>query len=152
VTHRLVGLPAPDFTLPDQDGMAVSLGDLRGAEALLVFIPYAFSPVCTYEIEQLRDAKDLAAANARIVIIDCDSTFVNQEWAYQNKFEGTLLSDFWPHGVVSRKYRVFDEDLGRAKRCSFHIDANGVVDWTLESPKGDARDLTEYRKVLGLIG
>ena len=152
MTHRLVGLPAPDFTLPDQDGMAVSLGDLRGAEALLVFIPYAFSPVCTYEIEQLRDAKDLAAANARIVIIDCDSTFVNQEWAYQNKFEGTLLSDFWPHGVVSRKYRVFDEDLGRAKRCSFHIDANGVVDWTLESPKGDARDLTEYRKVLGLIG
>jgi len=152
VTHRLVGLPAPDFTLLDQDGIAVSVESLRGAEALLVFIPYAFSPVCTYEIEQLRDAKDLSATNARIIVIDCDSTFVNQEWAYQNKFEGTLLSDFWPHGVVSRKYRVFDEELGRAKRCSFHIDADGIVDWALESPKGDARDLTEYRKVLGLIG
>lgn len=152
MTNRLVGLPAPDFTLFDQDGIAVSLSDLHGAEALLVFIPHAFSPVCTYEIEQLRDAKDLTAANARIVVIDCDSMYVNQEWAYQNKFEGTLLSDFWPHGTVSRKYRVFDEQLGRANRCSFHIDADGIVDWALESPTGDARDLTEYRKVLGVIG
>lgn len=151
MTHPLVGQPAPDFSLPDQDGITVTLSELRGADVLVVFIPYAFSPVCTYELEQLRDADDLTSADARIVVISCDSTYVNQEWAYLNKFEGTLLSDFWPHGVVCQSYGVFDEELGRAKRGSFHIDANGIVDWVLVNPTGDARDLAQYRQVLGLI-
>jgi len=151
VTHPLVGMTAPDFTLRDQDGLALTLSTLRGSEVLLVFVPWAFSPVCTYEIEQLRDADDLNAADARIVIVNCDSSFVNQEWAYQNKFDGTLLSDFWPHGEVSRAYGAFDEETGRSRRGTFHITAEGVVDWVLINPTGDARDLSEYRKVLGLI-
>ncbi len=151
MTHPLVGQPAPDFALPDQDGVPVSGADLRGADALIVFVPFAFSPVCTYELEQLRDASELTAEGARIVIVNCDSTYVNQEWAYQNKFEGTLLSDFWPHGAMCESFGVFDAELGRAKRGSFHIDANGIVDWVLVSPTGDARDLAEYRKVLGVL-
>jgi peroxiredoxin len=151
VTHPLVGQAAPDFTLVDQDGISVTLSDLRGTETLVVFVPWAFSPVCTYEIEQLRDADDINESAARVLIINCDSTFVNQEWAYQNKFVGTLLSDFWPHGEVARAYDVFDEKTGRARRGTFHITANGIVDWVLETPTGDARDLSEYRKVLGLV-
>lgn len=151
MTHPLVGRTAPDFTLSDQDGIKVSLLALRGTEVLLVFVPWAFSPVCTYELEQLRDADDLIAADAKVFVVNCDSTFVNQEWAYQNKFPGTLLSDFWPHGAVSREYGVFNEELGRSKRGTFHVNADGVVDWALENPTGDARDLDEYRKVLGLV-
>ncbi len=150
MTHPLVGHQAPDFSLSDQDGVPVSLTDLRGCEALIVFVPFAFSPVCTYELEQLRDASDLTAGGARILIVNCDSTYVNQEWAYQNKFEGTLLSDFWPHGAMSESFGVFDAELGRAKRGTFHIDASGMVDWALVNPTGDARDLAEYRKVLGV--
>ncbi len=150
MTHPLVGGPAPDFSLPDQDGIAVSLADLKGADALIVFVPFAFSPVCTYELEQLRDAKDLASADARILVVNCDSQYVNQEWAYQNKFEGTLLSDFWPHGAMSKAFDVFDADLGRSKRGTFHLTADGIVDWVLVNPTGDARDLELYRKVLGV--
>lgn len=150
MTHPLVGQPAPDFALPDQDGVPFTSAGLLGSETLIVFVPFAFSPVCTYELEQLRDASELTASGARIVIVNCDSTYVNQEWAYQNKFEGTLLSDFWPHGAMSESFGVFDAELGRAKRGSFHIDANGIVDWVLVSPTGDARDLAEYRKVLGV--
>ncbi len=151
MTHPLVGQPAPDFTLVDQDGISVALSDLRGTEVLLVFVPWAFSPVCTYEIEQLRDADDINEAEARVLIINCDSTFVNQEWAYQNKFMGTLLSDFWPHGEVARAYDVFDAETGRARRGTFHVTTDGIIDWVLETPTGDARDLSEYRKVLGLV-
>ncbi|NTV39503.1 MAG: redoxin domain-containing protein [Demequinaceae bacterium] len=150
MTHPLVGQPVPEFSLPDQDGVRVSSTDLSGSDTLIVFVPFAFSPVCTYELEQLRDASDLTSAGARVVIVNCDSTYVNQEWAYQNKFEGTLLSDFWPHGAMCERFGVFDAELGRAKRGSFHVDANGIVDWVLVSPTGDARDLAEYRKVLGV--
>lgn len=151
MTHPLVGQPAPDFVLSDQDGIDVSSATLRGTEVLLVFVPWAFSPVCTYELEQLRDADDLAQSDAKVFVVNCDSKFVNQEWAYQNEFSGTLLSDFWPHGDVSRAYGVFDEELGRSKRGTFHINADGVVDWALVNPTGDARDLDAYRKVLGLV-
>lgn len=151
MTHPLVGHAAPDFTLTDQDGVDVKLSALRGTEILLVFVPWAFSPVCTYELEQLRDAEDLLASDAKVFVVNCDSKFVNQEWAYQNKFPGTLLSDFWPHGAVSREYGVFDEERGRSRRGTFHITADGVVDWALVNPTGDARDLDAYRKVLGLV-
>jgi len=151
VTHPLVGRAAPDFALSDQNGIEVSLSGLRGTEVLLVFVPWAFSPVCTYELEQLRDAADLVAADAQVFVVNCDSKFVNQEWAYQNKFAGTLLSDFWPHGEVSSAFGVFDEELGRSKRGSFLIGADGMVTWALVSPTGDARDLDAYRQVLGLV-
>jgi len=151
VTHPLVGHAAPDFTLSDQDGIEVSLSALRGTDVLLVFVPWAFSPVCTYELEQLRDAEDLVASDAKVFVVNCDSKFVNQEWAYQNQFPGTLLSDFWPHGQVSSAFGVFDEQLGRSKRGTFHIDADGMVTWALVNPTGDARDLDAYRKVLGLV-
>jgi alkyl hydroperoxide reductase subunit AhpC len=126
------------------------LGDFRGGRVLIVFVPWAFSPVCTYEIEQLRDAPELAEAVSALLVINCDSMFVNQEWAQQNSFEGVLLSDFWPHGEVARAYGVFNEERGQARRGSFLIDSHGIVEWVLENPEGDARDLALYRQALGL--
>ena len=148
MSHPLEGQLAPDFTLKDQDGVSFTLAEVRGSEVLVVFVPWAFSPVCTYEIEQLRDAQDLESQGAKVVVINCDSMIVNQEWAYQNKFMGTLLSDFWPHGEVSKLYGVFNEEAGRARRGTFHVTAEGIVDWVLVNPMGDARDLDLYRQVL----
>ncbi len=44
------GQPAPDFTLPDQDGNRVTLESLRGKRVVLVFYPADFSPVCTDQL------------------------------------------------------------------------------------------------------
>ena len=150
MTHPLVGHPAPDFSLRDQNGRTVSLMQWRGERVLVVFVPWAFSPVCTYEVEQLRDASDVQDAVGAVLVINCDSRYVNQEWANLNNFEGILLSDFWPHGQVAQAYGVFNEERGQARRGSFLIDADGVVEWTLESPDGDARDLESYRVALGV--
>ena len=38
------GAPAPDFTVPDQDGNAVTLSDLRGRWVLLWWYPMAGTP------------------------------------------------------------------------------------------------------------
>ena len=50
------GSPAPDFTLPDQDGNEVSLADLAGATAVLAFYPLDFSPVCTDQLKLYQEA------------------------------------------------------------------------------------------------
>lgn len=124
--------------------------DLQGQRLLLVFVPWAFSPVCTYEIEQLRDASDIRGAVDQILIVNCDSIYVNQEWAEQNNYDDVLLSDFWPHGQVASAYGVFNEDRGQARRGTFLIDAEGTVEWVLENPDGSPRDLQLYREALGV--
>lgn len=150
MSHPLIGRPAPEFALRDQNGRTVRLSDFRGGKVLMVFVPWAFSPVCTYEIEQLRDAPDLGEAVAALLVVNCDSMYVNQEWADRHGFHGTLLSDFWPHGETARAYGVFNEERGQARRGTFLINELGVVEWVLENPEGDARDLALYRQALGL--
>ena len=49
------GDPAPDFTLPDQDGNPVSLSGLRGKTVVLYFYPKADTPGCTTQACGVRD-------------------------------------------------------------------------------------------------
>lgn len=42
-----IGSPAPDFTLPDQDGVNHSLSDYRGKKVILYFYPKDNTPGCT---------------------------------------------------------------------------------------------------------
>ncbi|HLY18848.1 MAG TPA: peroxiredoxin [Bryobacteraceae bacterium] len=50
-----VGSPAPDFTLPRQDGETVSLSKLRGRNVVLVFYPGDDTPVCRKQLCEFRD-------------------------------------------------------------------------------------------------
>jgi peroxiredoxin len=143
-----VGAPAPAFRLPDTDGAPVALEDLRGRPALLLFLPAAFTQVCSSELGDLASVSArVERAGARALAIACDSLFVLRSWAEaQDLTRGsvTLLSDFWPHGDVSRSYDAFDAERGIATRTSYLIDADGTVAWSTASPAGVARDLEEH--------
>lgn len=143
-----VGAPAPAFRLPDVDGAPVTLEDLRGRAALLVFLPAAFTPVCSAELRGLAQvAERVHAAGARLVAIACDSMFVLRTWVESQGLPSgsvTVLSDFWPHGEVSRSYGAFDAERGLSTRTSFLLDGDGVVVWRDATPAGIARDLEEH--------
>ncbi|MEV6110822.1 peroxiredoxin [Streptomyces sp. NPDC051940] len=149
------GETAPDFTLRTQHGETVRLADHRGPDGtpvLLVFFPFAFTSVCTAELQALRAAeeelKDADGRPARLLAVSCDPMQSLRAFADQEAFDFPLLSDFWPHGNVSRAYGVFDEDKGCAVRGSFVIDRHGVVRWTVVNGLPDARDKDEYVKAL----
>jgi peroxiredoxin (alkyl hydroperoxide reductase subunit C) len=62
------------------------------------------------------------------------------------------LSDFWPHGRVSRAYGVFNEALGCANRATFVIDKEGKVVDAFESPNlGTPRDMAAYDAALARL-
>ena len=144
-----VGQQAPDFTLVNQFGEPIRLADFRGRNVVVVFYPFAFSGICTGELCEIRD--NLAVfehADAEVLAVSVDSKFALRAYAEQEGYGFSLLADFWPHGAVAGKYGVFDEDSGMARRGTFIIDAVGTVRYVVVNPRGQARDLTEYRRVL----
>jgi mycoredoxin-dependent peroxiredoxin len=144
-----VGDSAPDFELTDQHGAPVKLSDFRGQKVVLVFYPLAFSGVCQGELCEIRDElPSFGDSETQVLTVSVDSMFSHRAWAEQQGYEFPLLSDFWPHGQVSREYGVFDEAKGIAARGTFIIDPEGIVRWKVVNAIPDARDLDEYRKVL----
>ena len=63
-----VGFPAPDFTLPDQDGNLVTLAALRGRNVVLVFYPADDTSVCTAQLCEFRDRWPLAQQKNTVVL------------------------------------------------------------------------------------
>ncbi|MFH9583647.1 peroxiredoxin [Streptomyces luteogriseus] len=145
-----VGEKAPDFELKDNHGRAVRLSEFRRRKnVVLLFYPFAFTGVCTGELCELRDnLPQFSDRDTELLAVSNDSIHTLRVFAEQEGLEYPLLSDFWPHGNVSRAYGVFDEDKGCAVRGTFVIDKEGVVRWTVVNGLPDARDLNDYVKAL----
>lgn len=144
-----VGQTAPDFTARNQHGQEVTRASLRGAPAVLVFYPFAFSGICTSELCALRD--DLAqftAVDARVLAISCDPMFALRAFADAQGLTFDLLADHWPHGRIAQDYGVFDEEWGVARRGSFVLDAEGTVTWSVLTGLGEARSIAEHLQAL----
>jgi peroxiredoxin len=148
-----VGDKAPDFELKDNHGRTVKLSDFHGEKnVVLLFYPFAFTGVCTGELCELRDnLPKFSDRGTQVLAVSNDSIHTLRVFAEQEGLEYPLLSDFWPHGNVSRAYGVFDEDKGCAVRGTFIIDKEGVVRWTVLNGLPDARDLNDYVKALDTL-
>ena len=139
-----VGQPAPDFRTRNQHGESVSLADLRGAPAVLVFYPWAFSGICRGELAALRDDHDrFLELGVRVLGVSCDAMFTLRAYVDAEQLPFDLLTDHWPHGAIARAYGIFDEQAGCALRASFVLDAEGVITWRVVNGIGEARDLAD---------
>ena len=144
------GDPAPDFTLPDQDRNPVSLAGTAGTRRLLVFIPLPFTRVCEGELCTIRDNLEaLSSRDAEVLAVTCGMTSTNKRWATEQGFTFPILSDFWPHGDVTRAYGCFNERIGVPERATFTIDETGVIREVVVSESfGTARDFAAYTRSL----
>ncbi len=148
-----VGESAPDFELVNQFGEPVRLSDFRGRNVVIVFYPFAFSGICTGELCEIRDNLALFEdADAAVLAVSVDSKFAQRAYAQQEGYGFDLLADFWPHGAVASAYGVFDAESGMAKRGTFILDTAGIVRYVVVNPRGEARDLKEYRAALAALG
>ncbi len=146
-----IGSPAPEFTLLDTRKAPFGLAQTRGRKTLIVFIPFPFTGICDGEACTLRDHfADLNALDANVVIITTYPYPANKRWAAENGFAFPVLSDFWPHGEVSRRYGVFNEERGCANRATFVLDADGIVREIVASASlGTPREYAAYVAALG---
>ena len=135
------GDAAPEFDLAVSASERVRLSDFRGrSNVLLVFHPFAFTPVCEDEARDLQE--NLPAfkdASTEIVFVSCDPSAARQAWKEQIGAEFTFASDFWPHGAAAKAYGVFNEANGGPHRGTFLIDRDGVVIWSLVMERDERR-------------
>jgi peroxiredoxin len=129
------GTPAPDFTLPDQDGTEVSLSDFRGRTVVLVFYPADFSPVCTDQLSVYQEVlPELERRGATLLGISVDGAYCHKAFRQHLGTSIRLLADFHPKGDVAKRYGVWSEDRGVAARALVLVEPDGRVGWSYMSP------------------
>jgi peroxiredoxin (alkyl hydroperoxide reductase subunit C) len=128
------GSPAPAFRLARENGEAFSEGDLQDATTVLVFYPFAFSPVCTDQLQLYERGLDALTANGeQIYGVSCDSTWAQK--AFREKLGVSIpqLSDFEPKGAACAAFGVLHEG-GFPQRALVVVGPDGSVGWSYQAP------------------
>ncbi len=127
------GTPAPDFTLQTEDGGRLGLADLKGSTTVLVFFPFAFSPVCTDQFSVYQEVLDeFEARGARLYGVSCDATWSLRAFREKLGVSIPMLSDFEPKGETCRAFGVYHPG-GFPKRALVIVDPEGIVKWSYEA-------------------
>jgi peroxiredoxin len=124
------GEPAPEFSLARADGPPFTRADLLGATTVLVFYPFAFSEVCTSQLnlyDELLD--DFAARGATLYAVSCDAVPSQHAFREQLGVRIEQLSDFEPKGAACRAFDVLHPG-GFPQRALVLVGADGVVRWS----------------------
>jgi len=147
-----IGTKAPDFTLFDKEGNAVSLSDFLGKRVVLYFYPKDNTPGCTRQACAFAGAyKEFEARGIAVIGISRDSVASHQKFAEKHSLPFVLLSD--PDRVAIESYGVWQEKKLYGKvsfgivRTTFIIDEDGVVTHVMKKVKPD----TNAAEILEMI-
>jgi thioredoxin-dependent peroxiredoxin len=145
------GDTAPDFSLPDQDGNKVPLGDFRGRRVLVYFYPKDDTPGCTKEACQFNDnLAGFEQAGVPVLGISPDGADSHQKFRAKHGLRFSLLSDL-DHQVAEAygawgERRMYGRTFDGVIRSTFLIDEEGRVSRAWYDVKADghaAKVLTE---------
>ena len=147
------GDPAPQFTLPDQDGTPVDLAGYRGRRVVVYFYPQDDTPGCTREACQFNDAlSGFEGAGVDVLGISADDAASHQRFRARYGLGFRLLTDAG-HEVATR-YGAYGEKMLYGKptvgviRSTFLIDPEGRIERAWYSVRADGH----AAKVLAEVG
>ncbi len=126
------GAPAPDFTLPDQNGDEVSLSGLKDETLVLYFYPRADTPGCTTQACGIRDrSSEYEAAGARVIGVSPDPVEAVAKFAVKFDLDFTLLADA-DHAVAERygtwvEKSMYGKKYMGVQRATFIVDPDGKI-------------------------
>lgn len=137
-----VGMKAPDFTLFDKDGKAVSLSDFYGKKVVLYFYPKDNTPGCTRQACAFAGAyKQFEALGVEVIGVSKDSVASHVKFAEKYNLPFVLLSD--PELSAIQAYGVWQEKKLYGKvsmgvvRTTFIIDGQGIIEKIMPKVKPD---------------
>jgi len=128
------GQPAPDFTLATAGGEPFTRADLEGKTTVLVFYPFAFSPICTDQLSLYNEVlDDFTERGATLYGVSCDAVWSQQAFKAQLGIAIEQLSDFEPKGATCRAFGVLHPG-GFPHRALVLVGPDAIVRWSYEAP------------------
>jgi peroxiredoxin len=125
------GTAVPEFTLKTEDGEDFTRDDLLGQTTILVFYPFAFSPVCTDQLQVYEEVLgEIEEQGARIFAVSTDAGYSQKAFRASLNVTIPQLSDFEPKGAVSKALGAYFEPAGMTNRALVIVDPEGVVQWS----------------------
>jgi peroxiredoxin Q/BCP len=147
------GDPAPDFSLPDQEGKRVELTGYRGRKVVVYFYPKDDTPGCTKEACQFNDTLGtFEGSGVDVLGISADGADSHRRFRGKYGLRFPLLSD--GGNRVGAQYGAYGEKLlyGRPTtgviRSTFLIDEKGRVQRAWYGVRADGH----AAKVLAEVG
>lgn len=133
------GTTIPDFVLKTADGEDFTPADLDGRTTVLVFYPFAFSPVCTDQLQIYDEViDDIAAKGATVYGVSTDASPSQSAFQAQMGVSIQQLSDFEPKGATAKALGAFFEPGGMTNRALVIIGPDRTVTWShLADSPGD---------------
>ena len=129
------GSTAPDFALPDGEGVTWRLSDHRGKVVVLLFYPGDETPICTRQMCSVRDRwEDYAATGAEVVGISTNSVESHKSFAEHHELPLRLLADV--DRKIADMYGAQSLIPGKVARSVFVIDRDGVITYRDVRPLG----------------
>ena len=131
------GTPAPRFKLARANGESFTERDLHGRTTVLVFYPFAFSPVCTDQLQLYESPPsllgELAEQGGALYGVSCDSTWAQSAFKQKLGVSSEQLSDFEPKGEACRAFSVYHPG-GFPQRALVITGPDAVVQWSYQTP------------------
>ena len=126
------GTPAPEFALLREDGEPFTRSHLLGGgTTVLVFYPFAFSPVCTDQLQVYDEVRDeLADQGATLYGVSCDHSYSQKAFRMGLGVSIQQLSDWEPKGETSRAFGAWFAPRGCSARALVIVGPDGVVRWS----------------------
>jgi peroxiredoxin (alkyl hydroperoxide reductase subunit C) len=128
------GTPAPEFSLRRDDGTEFTRADLSDRTTVFVFYPFAFSRVCTDQLNLYEEVLgELSSRGATMYGVSCDSPYALT--AFKDKLGISIeqLSDFEPKGATCRAFGVYHPG-GFPQRALVITGPDAVVKWSYQAP------------------
>jgi peroxiredoxin len=127
------GTAAPEFTLAREHGDSFTQDDLRDKYTVFVFYPFAFSPVCTDQLQLYEDAlAGFAERGVELYGVSCDAGWSQKAFKEKLGVSSEQLSDFEPKGATCAALGVLHPG-GFAERALVIFDREGVVRWSFQA-------------------
>jgi thioredoxin-dependent peroxiredoxin len=155
MTERLApGDPAPEFTLPTDNGDTLTLKDLRGRKVILYVYPAAMTPGCTTQACDFRDSLgSLQAAGFEVVGISPDVPAKLAKFRERDAITFPLVSDqdksvLTAYGAFGEK-KLYGKTVTGVIRSTFVINGDGVIEHALYNVKATGH-VAKLRRDLGI--